>query len=149
MALERRRGKPVPQRLIARAMGVSPSTVTAWEIGKQRPTRDAQSKLARLYGVTPEWIMEGGGAAQNGAQATVLREIPVEYAARRGELVAIADDLERRAARLREIAAISPDGDAEIPGARMKERIGLVTPRHKRATTQSGSGRGGKKSDVA
>ena len=44
------------QREVAEAVGVSPGTVTAWEIGKQRPEGRNLERLAAFLGVFPEEI---------------------------------------------------------------------------------------------
>jgi transcriptional regulator with XRE-family HTH domain len=49
-------GRRVTQREVAEAVGVSPGTVTAWEIGKQRPEGRNLERLAAFLGVFPEEI---------------------------------------------------------------------------------------------
>lgn len=44
---------------VATAVGVDPSTVTAWEQGKKTPREEALAKLARVLGVTPAFLRYG------------------------------------------------------------------------------------------
>ena len=60
------------QREVAAAVGVSPGTVTAWEIGKQRPEGRNLERLAAFLGVFPEEIT----SADAGAGAGPGRALP-------------------------------------------------------------------------
>ena len=46
------------QEFVARQMEVSRQTVMNWEDGKSVPTADKAVKLARMFGVTVEELME-------------------------------------------------------------------------------------------
>lgn len=46
------------QEFVARQMEVSRQTVMNWEDGKSIPTADKAVKLARMFGVTVEELME-------------------------------------------------------------------------------------------
>ena len=46
------------QEFVARQMGVSRQTVMNWEDGKSVPMADKAVKLARMFGVTVEELME-------------------------------------------------------------------------------------------
>ena len=46
------------QEFVARQMEVSRQTVTNWEDGKSVPMADKAVKLARMFGVTVEELME-------------------------------------------------------------------------------------------
>jgi transcriptional regulator with XRE-family HTH domain len=55
-ALARTRGRRLTQRDVAAELGVHAATVTAWEIGRQRPEGENLRRLAVLLGVAPEEI---------------------------------------------------------------------------------------------
>lgn len=59
----RRRGLRLTQKVVAEHVGVAEGTVTAWEIGKQRPEGENLKRLASLLRTTPEFILgvEAGG----------------------------------------------------------------------------------------
>lgn len=52
-ALARARGRRLTQRDVAAELGVHAATVTAWEIGRQRPEGENLRRLAALLGVAP------------------------------------------------------------------------------------------------
>lgn len=47
------------QEYVAREVKVSRQTVINWETGKSIPTADKAVRLAKLFGVTVEKLMEG------------------------------------------------------------------------------------------
>lgn len=47
------------QEFVARQMEVSRQTIMNWEIGKSIPTADKAIRLAKIFGVTVEELMEG------------------------------------------------------------------------------------------
>jgi transcriptional regulator with XRE-family HTH domain len=55
--LERRTGRKVTQRDLARMVGVSKSTITHWETDVQQPKAENLIRLARALGVTPAYIL--------------------------------------------------------------------------------------------
>lgn len=57
--LKQARGVRVTQKELAGEVGVSLSSVTAWEIGKQRPEGENLLQLARVLDTTPEYILHG------------------------------------------------------------------------------------------
>jgi transcriptional regulator with XRE-family HTH domain len=58
-AAGRARGRRLTQRELAHAVGVHLATVTAWEIGKQRPEGDNLLRLAGVLGVPPSEVVGG------------------------------------------------------------------------------------------
>lgn len=57
--LARARSRRIPQRAVAEAVGVAEGTVTAWEIGKQKPEGANLIRLAEFLCVTPTYILTG------------------------------------------------------------------------------------------
>ena len=53
-----RTSKNWSQEFVARQMEVSRQTIMNWEIGKSIPTADKAVKLAKIFGVTVEELME-------------------------------------------------------------------------------------------
>lgn len=49
--------RDVSQLDVARAIGVSASTVSHWETNRKTPSRDSTEKLCRLLGVNPGYIL--------------------------------------------------------------------------------------------
>lgn len=47
------------QEKVARGLGVTQNTLSAWENGKKVPQRSNRMALARLYGKPIEWLFEG------------------------------------------------------------------------------------------
>lgn len=46
------------QKFVALSIGVSPPTVSMWESGKKKPTRDNLRALADLFGVSVDLLMD-------------------------------------------------------------------------------------------
>jgi class 3 adenylate cyclase len=68
----RREKQGLKQQDVANALGVSPQAVSKWERGENAPDIASVTPLARLLGVTVEWILEGGAGARDVFEATVL-----------------------------------------------------------------------------
>lgn len=47
----------ITQRAVAKHFDVSPSTVNLWEAGKTEPSAHDLVELARMYGVTTDWLL--------------------------------------------------------------------------------------------
>lgn len=47
------------QKDVAKAVGVSESTLSRWEAGETMPREEAMLKLARYFKVTPAWLRYG------------------------------------------------------------------------------------------
>lgn len=74
------------QIAIAEALGQKPATVGNWFQGLNYPRRRERKELARLLGVTEDWLFEGGDVktpaavvedSAAGTEYTVVREVPV------------------------------------------------------------------------
>lgn len=48
-------------RVVARRTGYAPSTVEDWELGRRLPNAHHLMALARCYGVSESWILNGDG----------------------------------------------------------------------------------------
>ena len=48
---------PIAQKEMARRMGVAPSSAHQWEAGKTEPSTEIIVQLARLYGVSCDWLL--------------------------------------------------------------------------------------------
>jgi transcriptional regulator with XRE-family HTH domain len=106
-ALARREGRRVTQRALAEALGVHLGTVTAWEIGKQRPEGENLRRLAAFLGVPPEAVLGEGGEGEAPAAAPGDAGLgPVEDAA--AELFGSLDRV------VRYLGGIGPPGQAKL-----------------------------------
>ena len=56
-----RKSRELGQADVAAEMGVAIPTVSEWESGKKKPSRDRVMKLARFYGVSADWLLEDAG----------------------------------------------------------------------------------------
>lgn len=71
--LGRALGKKIRQADVADQVGVAPGTVTAWEIGKQRPEGQNLVSLATFLEASPGWIL---GDEQATPQTLVATDAP-------------------------------------------------------------------------
>ena len=53
-----REQKGLSQKQVALEVGVKPPTVSQWESGTKIPSRENIAKLARLYGVTVDYLLD-------------------------------------------------------------------------------------------
>ncbi len=74
---KRREALGMKQSDLANALSVTNSTVSMYETGKREPYGDALLKLARLLGVTTDWLL----GATDDQREFVLRETAPEYRA--------------------------------------------------------------------
>lgn len=100
--LGRERGRRITQKQVADAVDVATGTVTAWEIGKQRPEGENLVKLAAFLETTPDQLIHGAltesgpatyARASMGAQLLRERSRQV-YTKFMGELFAAGCDQE-------------------------------------------------------
>lgn len=70
-ARERDTGRRIPQREVAKNVGVTVGTVTAWEIGKQRPEGENLVKLATFLRTSPAAIV-GEGSSSNAVEVATF-----------------------------------------------------------------------------
>ena len=68
---------------VAEAVGVDPSTITAWESGRKSPRDAALTKLAAYLGVTPAWLRYGIREAS--ADVVIVGGLPMEQVERISE----------------------------------------------------------------
>lgn len=54
---ELREKKDLSQRELARILGVSPGTVTAWEVGRNEPNHETLRRLADLFDTTVDYLL--------------------------------------------------------------------------------------------
>lgn len=54
---ELRKEKKITQPELANMLGVTFSTVSAWEVGKAQPSYDILVKLAQYFGVTTDYLL--------------------------------------------------------------------------------------------
>ena len=47
----------LPQRAAAKKLGVSPSAINLWEMGKTEPGLDRLADISRLYNVSVDWLL--------------------------------------------------------------------------------------------
>lgn len=71
---ECRERRHMSQKFVALSVGVSPPTVSMWESGRKEPTRENLVKLANLFGVTVDYLLDREGAEGNGATAAGLTQ---------------------------------------------------------------------------
>ena len=71
-AAGRERGRRITQRELADAVGVHLATVTAWEIGKQRPEGENLRRLADALGVPQQYLLNGDAGAPERPDAQPL-----------------------------------------------------------------------------
>ena len=95
----KKRGKRLTQREVAEAVGVAHGTVTAWEIGKQRPEGDNLIALAELLETSPGYIRSGDAGQGAGAADGMGAD---------GELLGILSE----SGALRLLGDIAPAGEA-------------------------------------
>lgn len=84
------------QHRVAEKVGVETRTLQFWEAGSSRPGRTNLVLLAGVYGVTPEWILNG--EPEPSKLELVLEEIRLlraESAAREAEVLSRIEALER------------------------------------------------------
>ena len=55
----------------AKALGVSQTTVSNWDLGRKQPSLELLCKAADLYGVTTDYLLGREGAAESAAANTV------------------------------------------------------------------------------
>ena len=55
----------------AKALGVSQTTVSNWDLGRKQPSLELLCKAAELYGVTTDYLLGRQGAAESAAANTV------------------------------------------------------------------------------
>ena len=67
------------QKYVAISVGVSAPTVSMWESGAKDPTRDNLVKLADLFGVTTDYLLEREAAGENMAVSPDEREVLLAY----------------------------------------------------------------------
>lgn len=86
---------------VAAGVSVSVPTISEWESGKKKPSRDKVMKLARFYGVSSSWILEEAGLAmperaqddQERAILRAFREAPAHL--RRAAIAVLAPEKEK------------------------------------------------------
>jgi len=66
--------KKISQQTIADALGVTRSSVSQWEKGKNDPSSDKYRLLAEVLGVSPDWLISGG-YAHSSIDVGALQEI--------------------------------------------------------------------------
>lgn len=76
----KRRGARLTQRELASVLRVSEGTVTAWEIGKQRPEGENLVRLATSLGVSPAFLLTGGTEEETPEEAVAESELDVGLA---------------------------------------------------------------------
>lgn len=54
-----RERRDITQRELAKAVGVTPTSISEWESDKVSPREDALTKLAKYLGVTPAYLRYG------------------------------------------------------------------------------------------
>ena len=102
-ALGRSAGRRVTQREMAEALGVHLGTVTAWEIGKQRPEGENLDRLAELLDVSPDYLLHGTESERGGDELEL------------GEIEPMAVELFGSFDRLvRYMEGIGPPGQARL-----------------------------------
>lgn len=67
-----RRERGLSQEELAGEVGVSRQAVQKWESGAAQPTLDKLTALARYFGVTLDWLVNGEEARANGIEAQVV-----------------------------------------------------------------------------
>lgn len=67
-----RRERGLSQEELANQLGVSRQAVQKWESGVAQPTVDKLSALAGYFGVTLDWLVNGGGDAPDAPAAQVV-----------------------------------------------------------------------------
>lgn len=67
-----RRERGLSQEELAGRLGVSRQAVQKWESGAAQPTLDKLTALARYFGVTLDWLVNGEEARADGAEAPVV-----------------------------------------------------------------------------
>lgn len=78
-----RRARPLSNAEIAAACDIAPNTVSNWK-GGQTPQGMPLIKLARLFNVTPEWLLTGDTAGMEQLPPAERREpAPTQPAAKR------------------------------------------------------------------
>ena len=55
----------------AKALGVSQTTVSNWDLGRKQPSLELLCKAADLYGVTTDYLLGREGPAESAASNTV------------------------------------------------------------------------------
>ena len=55
----------------AKALGVSQTTVSNWDLGRKQPSLELLCKAADLYGVTTDYLLGREGVAESAAANTV------------------------------------------------------------------------------
>lgn len=98
------------QEEVARKFGVRQGTVSSWEHGEREPSADTIARLARLYGVTADWLL---GLDIGKSPVEVAREIRsaayrwarvLEETARQAEVDSQrAEQLQERLRRIQEM----------------------------------------------
>ena len=68
-----RRSRGLTQAEVADLLGVAPAAVSAWEVGKNRPTDDHLHALCTAFRVTAEYLMGLRGASQASKQTPLRR----------------------------------------------------------------------------
>lgn len=59
---------------LARRMSVAQPTVSGWEAGRKAPRINVMGRLARVLGVSFEWLTTGRGSMEPGATVFVARD---------------------------------------------------------------------------
>lgn len=59
---------------LARRMNVAQPTVSGWEAGRKAPRTNVMGRLARVLGVSFEWLTTGRGGMEPGATILVARD---------------------------------------------------------------------------
>ena len=75
--------RDIDRRDVAKAVNVSPSSVTRWENGEVYPGEETMQALASYFGVTPAWLRYGAGDRAAPAPTTSAAEVVAGPAPRR------------------------------------------------------------------
>lgn len=67
-----REARDVTLSEIAKAVGVTSTSVSEWEADKKSPREDALAKLAKFLGVTPAYLRYGVGAESASKSASLV-----------------------------------------------------------------------------
>ncbi len=77
------------QANLAKHMGLSQQSVAKWEAGQSTPTPDALAKLARLFGITTDYLL----GVSDGIPTKRTQNTNIKYALWGGDADEISDEM--------------------------------------------------------